>query len=319
MLRRMSLALIAIFLVARASAQEVPQVDPGGSVLIHGTVAVDSDGAQVTPRSGTVDYWVNLGDGLVPFSAAIENGKFEMKLPTSLESMGIGRTVLDGREAYCDFWTRESLFENKLALHALWLPEVTVRAFEAGGSRELVDLEVRQGLRSTWDGTGNWRAPDDSQLIAEHAGSPLRLVPLRYSSEFVPFSPQLRWFVRAPGYSWNFVDVDHARGGNYRVELPGAGKLTVRMNGLGSTDSAELCVARVGEEGEPKRVTVLAQAKACVEVDELAADTYVIRSTIHRDSGDAHGPCAFVEAGKTSIGNGARTRWRMAAASRTSC
>jgi hypothetical protein len=101
--------------------------------------------------------------------------------------------------------------------------------------------------------------------------------------------------VRAPGYSWSFVDVDHARGGEYRIELSGAERLTVRLSGLAPTDSAELCIARVGEEGEPRHVALLAKAKDCVQVDELPPDTYVVRSTIHRDSGDVRGPCEFVD------------------------
>ncbi|MEO6709162.1 MAG: hypothetical protein ABI054_09970 [Planctomycetota bacterium] len=245
-----------------------------------------------------MDYWITLDYDVEPLhrTVPIVDGRFALEFPASLQAFDVGRIVIDDREAYCNYASWGCPPEEEARLQAGWLPAASLRVYEDGGSLELDQLEVRQGSTTDVMGDMNLEPPVGAACIAACARSPIPLTPLRYNTQdFGAWSSTQRWFVRAPGTTWGYVDVDHAVGGDYRLELGGAARLCVNVSGTAVEDAIELCVARVGNDRNPIHQTVITGAATHGRFDHLREGTYAVTSLIRTANSTFRGREALVD------------------------
>ena len=196
----------------RLGAEEVVQDFSAEHALSGRIVVTDDDGAHV-PRTG----WIRIAIGMLmaPRVVRVVDGAWSLDFDPWVGVLAIKDMELDGRAAHCpeDRFVLLEGIEN--VIEARWTPQVSLVAVDARTGRSLDRLYVL--------------APD---VLSSAATRPrkeveLRTAPVRISAWDGPEMQGVGWgflkqrphWVRAPGFDWKRVVVDHTVGGTVRVEL----------------------------------------------------------------------------------------------------
>ena len=202
-----------------------PDEEPAAEVLVTGTiVVVDEAGVEHARETGDLHILAWNTSGSVgrldsDLRVHVESGAFEFRvLADSL--LSIPDVHLGGRLAILDERNLGRVPDGRqLHLRATWLrpTRVVVRAADTG--RELTGIqgvEVEAGRRTV---------PSVAQTPLELGDSPVTLCATR-----LDWNRVRAFFLRAPGYAWQVVEVV-AAGGERVVELVPGGALEVEVTG----------------------------------------------------------------------------------------
>ncbi len=157
------------------------------------------------------------------------------------DRLAVTNVILDGQPGRVVDTTVSPLSREEQVIEVRIADPARILVLERGTGRHLDEIEVCPGPLS---GALPGRAPQVS--LTRGASSPIDL------DELVRRAPTARsvaYWVRAEGFAWNRVVIDHARGGEQTVTLePGSTLTVIEPRGLRGTDTI-LRVRRPG--GEP--------------------------------------------------------------------
>ena len=211
-------------------------------------VVVDGEGGEHRGVSG----WLQLRQPGLPDAPGrrvlVAGGRFRAWLAERGPIAVVGGYTTDGahqRPVLSDSTVYELPEEGVLEVRALWTPDSILYVRDALTGAELDELQIVTGIDRYGDRLHPGRRPSGA---AEPARSPVRL-PWNYG--------QLPYWVRAPGYAWGFVKIDHDVGGERELRLVRGGTLDVHLVGL---DPSTKTVVRVlpGGAGERRVLAELA-------------------------------------------------------------
>jgi hypothetical protein len=191
---------------------------------IHGRVVVLDGVKRIVPRSGWIHFELEsmMGDRTV----RVVDGEWTLNYAEISGIMGIGDMELDGRHAHCPTDRLVTLDDTPNGIVARWTPAVSVTATDARSGETIEKLQVY-----CEDAFNRGRRPHGSRNPS------LRPTPVPLSAwdrddiAGWPFVHQRVWWVRAPGYAWKRVPVDHAVGGTREIQLEPESSLRVNLRG----------------------------------------------------------------------------------------
>jgi hypothetical protein len=259
-----------------------PNDEPTDEVLVTGTiVVVDEAGVEHAREAGDlqVSAW-SVTDSVVQADPAmrvqVESGAFEFRVRADAE-LSIRDVHLHGKLAVLE---GESDVERvpddrRLHLHAIWLRpmRVVVRAADTG--RELTAIqgvEVEAGRREV---------PSSAEVPLELGDSPVTLRPTQ-----VDWNRLRAFFLRAPGYAWQIVEVDLAAGGERVVDLVPGGALEVEVDGALPQVKTHLRVRPVERPWWCEAEIEIGSTPATHRIDSLPPD----RKRVSIEHGPDHNP-----------------------------
>ncbi len=255
-------ALAFAVLTSSASAQWRGAADP---IQLAGTLrVVDKGGLPV--HDGTFALWLNFPYGWDSELVSVRDGRWLAAVRGDFDDLRIGRMLLDGRFAGCEFTSSHGPPKNEMTLEARWLPRNFLHVVDAATGLELASsveiVSSEHGLR-----------PSDSDRREVRGASS----PVEFSNRVDGFVPDeqahlQRWWVRARGYAWASVDVDHDHGGEWRVELVREGRAIVHATSWVGSDRGAIRLARFARSDQV--ASWFGFAKEPVVIDGLAPGDY---------------------------------------------
>lgn len=214
----------------------VPAADPGvlehvssadDMVRVQGTiVVVDSEGAEHREEDGELTLMVLKGDSGTGEDVTVQKGRFSTDLPAGYE-LAVSRAVLGSRDAHVP---REPIpVSETVEFRATWSRSTILRVVDAELGHDLTGITVVAASDWRTDGCAH---PGTYSPEAKRVDGGLSPVELTIDAERTGF---MRWeeslWVHSPGYAWGRIKIDHASGGQRRVELHRGGTLEVRVEG----------------------------------------------------------------------------------------
>jgi hypothetical protein len=259
--------------LARESAVE-PPVEPlppepvidEGRVALFGTIlAIDAQGEVHWSESGSFDLEFRSGEHFASVAIPVREGRFDSRVPANV-AMTIRGVELGGRPARPETERLQWDPELDVVLTARWPPGSQLRVKGADTHGDLGEVEVakRLALPAAWIHPG----PVPAGKI-ERSKSPLPLPEL--------LGRRVYW-VRAPGYAWGRVEVDHDQGGERVLELQPAAELRVELRGSAPPAQAALRLYGGPFGFTPAPVLELDLSGVTpIDVRDLAAGPYEVR------------------------------------------
>lgn len=232
-----------------ASAPAAAEAAGQTTVRLRGTVVVrDPLGVLHAAESGSFALVVWGAELAVHHEVEVRDGAFATDVPADAE-LGVASLVLGGRRAIYEGRggpAAEQRFplpaSGVLEILARWPPRMLlhVRAEEDG--RELGGVEVVAGGDWHASGLAHPGRPDEGQVLARDARSPVDLSGVEDADGVV--------YARSPGYAWGRATLDLEQGGERFLALEAGGGLEVELLGERPDDSARLRL-RAGDADVP--------------------------------------------------------------------
>ncbi len=194
--------------------------ESNGGILRGMLVVRDAEGEAHTQESGTFTIDVRTRAGRFESFVRVEKGRFSVEASQPL-GIDVADLKIGGRMA-CATWEEIPVTPGEDVLVEAWWPLPSVLHVEDEETgRPMTGLTLVQADR--FDDTRlhpseGWQ----ERLVAEDLDSPVTL-PDRDGTP--------TWYVRAAGYAWGHVAVDHRVGGEHRVALRRGGDLEVHFSG----------------------------------------------------------------------------------------
>jgi hypothetical protein len=228
---RLLVPSVVVFLTCIAAAQQPPGLK---ELRLSGTVRILDEGGRA-PASGALDLLVWTPAGWDVEHVTVRDGRWTAPVRRSPIDVVIGRMELEGRAARRSLapnTTKEThvRVEDELVVDASWTKENRVRAFDAA-----TGAEIHDALCARKDGGlySSFRFPV--------VNGPAPLLLPEWTTERVgaeEWMGRRTWWIRAPGYAWAPIDVDHARGGEWKVSLAPGGDLELKLAPKSSIEDA---------------------------------------------------------------------------------
>jgi hypothetical protein len=260
---------------SRVQDSEISRVPSELPVILELTLNDGQDGPLLP--TGEVSYWLGSSWGNFERTASLCTGIAALEWPEECDSFSIGRVVIDGRDAYCQYYATSIPSDRRVRLEAEWLPTVRLWVRDETGRRYPHSLEIAQDSRADAEGRDKLLPSPDAEHVEGGGTSPLLLLPRLYSASRSTWSSVQRWFVRAPGYEWSFIDIDHSLSGDYHVQLRGACTLVVMTDGLGGNSRLDLTLAKLGSPQASRRLQALTRKERSCTFRSLSPGYYALR------------------------------------------
>ena len=198
------------------------------AIPIEGTLTVlDLEGNEHANESGVFELvlWVkNTGD---IHEVTVRNGKWTAEAPPSVQ-LGVQGFRLGGRPAYVDEDRVPVPGDGTLHIRARWAPVARLRVKAADTGADLTGIEVVSG-RDFDVGDQDHPGPcSPEDVVLADARSPIEF---GHEEEDVKAGTRKYW-VRAPGYAWGRIAIDHRSGGERVLVLEPAAGVEVSLAGL---------------------------------------------------------------------------------------
>jgi len=190
--------------------------------------------------------------------AKVNDGRWEAIVPRRATEFSVENLVLDGRPARCDDTPKLTADDTPIELRARWFEPLRLRVLGSDTGADLTDIRVVQ--------MGDWMRAQcphpgtaDILPVLAHATSPL-LVPHAQRLE------EQRFWVHAPGYAWNQINLNTSERGERLLQLVPGGDVDVTIVGT-PPEGSVLRVHAESDNGRP--FAELALRKGVTRVDAL--------------------------------------------------
>ena len=171
-------------------------------------------GGRYVPRTG----WIRIGLESLHGSVTVRviEGEWSLDHADWVGIMSIEDMELDGRTAHCPADRVVSWEGAQKGIEASWTPPAWLVASDARTGEELSELVVHCSDKFNPD-TRPPRSEDDLRPRS----TPVKLSAWEPEDDNLgwPHVSRRTWWVKAPGYAWSRVEVDHSVGGEVRVAL----------------------------------------------------------------------------------------------------
>ena len=190
-----------------------------------GTIVVVEQGARRMPESGWMEFYADCMVGFV-FTRVV-NGRWSIATPLPSEVVAVCRMELDGRPAHADpthFMFSKYWNGTEYAIEARYTPKTVLEVIDRATRQRVPHIDI-QALEENEATDTVYHQPHDGrrQRLDEDAfelrANPIELIPWKNEGPFPDWEPIRTWCVRAPGYRWKHVEIDHGVGGRIVVEL----------------------------------------------------------------------------------------------------
>jgi hypothetical protein len=252
---------------APTSDEAARMAAPAAATLIGRLVAYDQTGRARPHCSGSFLLRVRERDAWRLEAIDVTDGRWCTSRPVGA-SLDVLRLSVDGRPATL-LESRGLVREGgRLTIRARVAPPTLLRVVDASTGRDVDRIELALGVASAARET--YPAP---RTLARELVSPIDLDSLTEAQLGAPH-PTVYW-VRAPGYAWTSILVDHAEGGERLLALEHGRRLSVTVRGGNPTEGSllRLWIAAAGD----RRTLLLEQPLAVggtTELNGIAAGSY---------------------------------------------
>lgn len=195
---------------------------PDESIEIEGfAVAVDSQGAEHPAENGSMSFWVERpgsGRALAPF---IQQGRWSARVGAGDRLIPLAMK-LGGRKAVVERGALDVPPDRVVRVVGRWPAPSSLRVVDARTGAPLRDIEVVAEDPSTTRSLPHPAGSNDVRGRIAAASSPVQLPPSDGETDY---------WVRARGYAWKHVFVDHRLGGAAVARLTTGATLEVAIAG----------------------------------------------------------------------------------------
>ena len=239
---------------------------------LSGTVVVvDSGGAEYSRESGTLDLVLWRGAIGLRHDVAVEEGRWTTRIPGGV-LLGVSSARLRNRIAAIDHGKAPVPESGFLALRARWVSPLVLRVTDEAGSdlREIEIVRRKHGSNV------------DARLVHPGAATAWRAVRSAVASpiEFPPSTTTATYWVRAPGYAWQRMQLYHRSGGEFRLRLQRAGRLEIAIPGPAARNGAVLRLRGAGVTTGPPVAVVAVDRRELLSLDHLPPNRYTVSAEL---------------------------------------
>jgi hypothetical protein len=246
--------------------------DPERPPCVHGRIIVmDPQGVAYAQASGsfTLRLWRQTGPGSYASfgpdqTVVVVEGLWQSRAPEGLK-LEVRDLRLGGRVAFVGNEKISIPESREMTLRARWPKPSTVRVFDPTGATELEDIDVVR--YSDWDHEHDIHPAGDreAKTVLGGAASPIRLPAEDRSCVY---------WIRAPGYAWRSVSVNHLCGGEQEVRLEPGGALEVTLSNHKPVADSHLYIYRAPRVSGVPALQIMPDRTGLVVVEHLAAGKY---------------------------------------------
>ncbi len=202
-------------------------------------IALDPEGKEHGEEDGTFTFVLWSGRSGTHQAVEVAKGQWAARVPSNVE-LGVAKVRLGSRAAYAERERIPIPEDGDLTIHVKWFSSTRLRVLAADTKADLDRLEVVTGLGWEQEENAHPGAYGEGNLVHPAARSPIEL---EVAGEDQGTLQQTYW-VRAPGYAWGRIEVDHRTGGERTLVLERGGDLEVTLGNYRPASKAVLRLRR---------------------------------------------------------------------------
>ncbi len=266
---------VASLALSCGSNRVADSCNSSSSVHIEGSVVL-ADDLRRAPASGSFALLVVDAQGTTTRSVVVDHGRWSIDLPERFAELSIGRMSLENRDAHCELVLDSLPATRRIELDAHWTQHNTLEVVDKS-----TGVAFERGLELVESGNRMYPSASDVR-VGRDLASPIELPEFDERGATPGRWRAMRsWWVRAPGFAWRRVDVNHWAGRSVRLELQPGGDLHIAIGGRKPLDRVRVRVAHGSESGylDPSSIS----ASRTIALDGLAPDFH--RVSLERRTG----------------------------------
>jgi hypothetical protein len=194
-------------------------------VLNGAAVRVDGEGVEHAGDSGSFAIAARRGSNLDRLQVEVVGGRWSAEVYPDAQ-LHIFNLILDGKSLLLrteDYNVPEGLF---LTVEGVERHQVQLRVLSAADESDLVGIEIWPGPYS-FPTAIRHPGPEPAGEVVLRGGSSPVIIPAPKKA----WRSALQYFVRAPGFAWNTIAIDHSASGERVVRLQPESSLEIQLIG----------------------------------------------------------------------------------------
>jgi hypothetical protein len=221
--------------VAQGSRVETgPASQPNNSdeIRIDGrAIAIDREGKEHPNENGKFTAWIGPGVDSRNETVRVVDGRWTLVARRNA-LLSIAKMKLGSEAALVSDGTNFKHggipvpADGLLTVRGTWLPKTTIRVVDGAGGGAISNVSVVTGLAPTRDDAMDPSTLSFGTAVVATGDSPVQV---EWRSGVLS---KIRYWVRAPGYAWESLEIDHVKGGEHTVALEHEGTFVVKWNAL---------------------------------------------------------------------------------------